>query len=105
MLELDRIRVVGKEVPETIFALLGDDALRSAPEFARAVDVNARMLAAYRAQDWDGACGLLEALQRSLDALGTNLADYIAMYRSRMDALRDAPPGPDWDGVFSSTKK
>lgn len=105
VLELDRIRVVGKEVPETIFALLGDDVLRNAAEFARAVDVNARMLAAYRVQDWDGACALLEPLQRSLDALGTNLADYIAMYRSRMDALRDDPPGPDWDGVFSSTKK
>mgnify|MGYP001823856094 CR=1 FL=1 len=105
LLELDMIRVVGKEVPETIFALLGDETLYAQPDYQRTVETNARMLNAYRAQNWDGMAVELEQLANDLDTINVGMQDYLEMYRTRLADLRINPPGPDWDGVFDSTKK
>jgi len=105
VMELDRVRVVGKEVPETIFALLGDETTRATDGFKRAVEINRKMLDAYRRQDWSAAEDVLDDLQQALNAIGAGLAGYIHMYRDRLDTLRSTPPDADWDGVFSSTKK
>ncbi|GFE50006.1 guanylate cyclase [Roseobacter cerasinus] len=105
VLELDRITVVGKALPETIFALLGDDTLRQSSAFQAAFDRNAKMLAAYRAQDWDTAEAALPHLRTDFSALALPLDDYLDLYAERIAGLRLAPPGPDWDGVFASTKK
>jgi adenylate cyclase len=104
-LEIDLIRVKGKLQAERIFALMGDANLRGTPVFAEAEAANGRMLAAYRAQDWDGAEAALSALD-ALDArLGRRLQGYLALYRRRIGAGRATPPGADWDGVFDATDK
>ncbi|WP_298971055.1 adenylate/guanylate cyclase domain-containing protein [uncultured Roseobacter sp.] len=105
VMELDRVRVVGKEVPETIFALLGAEDLRRKPSFQKVLVTNAGMLSAYREQDWDRAEALLEQLTVDVQPLDLQLKTYLEMYRSRIADLRVGPPGPDWDGVFASTKK
>jgi adenylate cyclase len=104
-LEIDLIRVKGKLQAERIFALMGDANLRGTPVFAEAEAANVQMLAAYRAQDWDGAEAALSALD-ALDArLGRRLQGYLALYRRRIATGRATPPGADWDGVFDATDK
>lgn len=105
LLELDMIRVVGKEVPENIFALIGDEKLRKKPMYAQAKSHNDMMLKAYRARDWNTVERELSRLRQDFDSLGIDLNDYLEMYRSRISELRENPPDEKWDGVFDSTKK
>ncbi|MEM1076154.1 MAG: adenylate/guanylate cyclase domain-containing protein [Pseudomonadota bacterium] len=105
IMELDRITVVGKEVPETIYALMGGDSLRNDAKFEAVAARNSEMLTAYRAQDWDTAEAILPQLSQDFDLLGFDLKDYIRMYFARIAELRIAPPHADWDGVYASTKK
>ena len=105
LMELDMIRVVGKDVPENIFALLGDEKMRRSTEHQTAFAHNSEMLAAYRSRDWDTVERLLPVLRADFDALGVNLQDYLDMYRDRIADMRETPPDADWDGVYASTKK
>ena len=105
LMELDLIRVVGKDVPENIFALLGDETLFAHPDYAKAFELNSEMLAAYRNQDWNTVEVTLPKLRPLFDSLGADLEDYLQMYRDRVAELRENPPTPGWDGVYASTKK
>jgi adenylate cyclase len=103
MLELDRVRVVGRDAPEAIFALLGDETLARDPRFMELATTHAVMLADYRGQDWDDAMQVLGLL----DALGASfgMAQTYALYRARIEDYARNPPGADWDGVFRATEK
>lgn len=103
MLEIDRVRVVGRDAPETIFALLGDEALKAEDGFGRIASHHAAMLAAYRAQDWDTASMNLERGRPSYESLG--ISGLHRLYGERLTHLRDDPPGAQWDGVFQATRK
>ncbi|MGC3936885.1 CHASE2 domain-containing protein [Roseobacter sp. EG26] len=105
IMELDVVRVVGKAVPETIFALFGDETLARAPLFAALCATNSAMLQAYRDRQWDQAESQLAEVSALLDKLKLNMADYVEMYSGRIADLRIAPPPGDWDGVFASTSK
>ncbi|MEM7321249.1 MAG: adenylate/guanylate cyclase domain-containing protein, partial [Pseudomonadota bacterium] len=105
VLELDTVRVVGKELPEQIFALVGDSELRQKPEFQSAIEQNREMLQAYRTQDWTKAETQLELVEATYRDLRLKLDDYVALYRQRISDLRATPPAANWDGVFSFTKK
>src|SRR3546814_18687098 len=61
--ELDLVRVVGRDRPESIFALLGDETLAAAPDFVGFTKGHAAMLVAYRARDWKTAERLFDELQ------------------------------------------
>jgi adenylate cyclase len=104
-LEIDLIRVKGKLQSERIFALLGDANLRETPAFAEAAAANARMLVAYRGQDWSGAEAALDEVEAVSSRLGGRLSGYVALYRRRIAAGRATPPGPGWDGVYDATDK
>jgi adenylate cyclase len=103
MVELDRVRVVGRDAPEAIFALLGDEALARDPRFMEFATTHAVMLADYRGQDWDDAMQVLGVL----DTLGApfGMAQTYALYRARIEDYACNPPGADWDGVFRATEK
>ncbi|GGH32497.1 adenylate cyclase [Cribrihabitans marinus] len=105
VLELDTVRVVGKDLPENIFALVGDEALRETPEFRLANALNRDMLAAYRARDWDRTEALLAEVRSAYRALKLQLDAYVDLYARRVADLRSSPPADDWDGVFSFTAK
>jgi adenylate cyclase len=97
--EVDRVRVKGKNVPVGVFEVLGrredDDGRRRA-----LAEGFATALAAYRRQAWDEAIAALERLATAHPDDGP-----IGLYVERCRALRAAPPGADWDGVFVAKTK
>jgi adenylate cyclase len=100
---LDLVRVVGRETPELIYALLGDETMMLEPGFQGFAENYAAMGAAYRAQDWDRADALLA--ETAAMAATHGLAKHHALMASRVAAYREMPPGTDWDGVFGATEK
>lgn len=103
MLELDWVRVVGRDAPETIHALIGDESLGSNSDFQGYAAIHAAMLAAYRDQRWDTADDLLGQLAVTAGRWG--MADYGVLMAQRIAAFRTHPPAPDWGGVFIATEK
>jgi adenylate cyclase len=93
-LELDRVRVKGKEKPVAIYEPLGHKDT---------VDKNVKTLLTrhkqaltlYRNQDWDNAEREFFALQQA----NPGKALY-AMYLDRITYFKNHPPGAGWDGVF-----
>ncbi len=103
LLELDRVRAVGRDEPVTISALLGDEAMEASEDFQRLRSTHLAMLEAYRAQDWDVALSALErgkALYESFEIPGLH-----ALFAERIAGLREDPPGEGWDGVYQATAK
>ena len=92
-IELDLVRVKGKELPVAIFQPLGLQGQVDAATLAAAQRF-ASALAAYRAQRWDEAEAILNALQNE------HPSKLYALYLERLAHLRDNPPGADWDGVW-----
>jgi adenylate cyclase len=102
-LEVDRVRVVGRERPATVHALLGDEALAGAPAFTAFAGRHVELLAAYRARRWDEA-------ERLLAANEAGAAEYVleslyARYRRSIHACREHPPEEGWDGVTVALTK
>ncbi len=103
LLELDRIRVVGRDRPDTIFALLGDESFAAHDALHSLAEAHGLMLAAYRSADWDEAARLLEEYSDRYVALGLDKLN--ALFWNRVAELRKAPPQSGWDGVFQATNK
>lgn len=92
LVEVDRVRVVGRERPETVHALLGDEAAAGKPAFRDFAQAHAAMLDAYRARRWDDA-------EERLSVQAENAARYgpaalYERYRAAIAAWRAAPPPP-----------
>jgi adenylate cyclase len=93
---LDRVRVVGKEIPVAIHELRGpvqptEDPLENL--FAAALSV-------FRLQRWDEA-------QKAFSAI---LAEFpndkpSQLYLERCAHFKESPADTDWDGVFNSLEK
>ncbi|MEO6216102.1 MAG: adenylate/guanylate cyclase domain-containing protein [Sphingomonas sp.] len=103
IVSLDRVRVVGRDAPEEIFGLLGDESLAKTAGFRDFAAKHQAMLDAYRAQDWAKAGALAEAGQST--AVGYGLRKFYLLMHDRIAHFAANPPGPDWDGVFSATEK
>jgi len=97
--ELDRVRVKGRAQPVTIFEPIGA-VETTPPERVDLVERHRQALEAYRAQDWDKAGNMFRQL---LDQTGDTVL--YELYLSRIIHFTEQPPIPDWDGVFSHTKK
>ena len=101
VIELDLIKVKGKNEAVRIFGLLGRPEMRDEPGFQALSKRHAAMLEAYRGQNWAEARSLA-AECRTLDG---GLGGLYDLYDERIDAHEADPPGPDWDGVFVATTK
>jgi adenylate cyclase len=91
---VDRVAVKGKLIGVEVFELIGErDAdparLAAARTYERALD-------AYLARDFDRALAALVELGDDGPA---------RVLAVRCEALRRAPPPPDWDGTFAATEK
>jgi adenylate cyclase len=99
VLGLDCLRVAGRDTPETVSVLLGDEALAADPEFVRFAASHEAMLAAYRAGDWTEA--------RRLHALGDAAArehGLIPLYRLYRERLTGETPA-EWRGISEGVSK
>lgn len=100
-LELDLLRVKGKTQPVRIYALLAGPDEAQTPAFKKLAGNHESMLTAYRKQDWAEA----ERLIVECRAGGMGLSGLYDLYVSRINAYREQPPAPDWDGVYIATSK
>lgn len=96
--ELDLVQVKGKNEPVAIFEPLGPVGNVSVERKA-AVEDFARVLAAYRQQEWDQAEEKLRRLKDLSDELLYNI------YLDRIARFRVAAPASGWDGVFRHLTK
>ncbi len=98
-IELDRVRVKGKDKPVTIYEPLGfsielEKNLRlEAKRFKKALQL-------YRERNWDSA-------EREIFSLTQSNPDKTVyrIYLDRIAKLRNAPPDENWDGVFDHKTK
>jgi adenylate cyclase len=97
--ELDRVRVKGKLEPVTIYEVVGLSGQLSHEKLAMVQKFD-EMLEKYRSRNWAAAEAALSALKE--DHSNFLLCD---LYLERIRNFRDQPPGPDWDGVFSHSRK
>ena len=102
LLELDRVRVKGKALPIRIYTGLGDQAVAATAEFQRLHDAQSRLLAHYRAKEWDQAEAVLAECRALAPALLNGLYE---LYEKRIAHYRIDPPPADWDGVYEARTK
>lgn len=100
--EVDRVRVVGRNEPVRLFALLGDAKLALDTGFVALAQAHAQVLALYRDGDFAAALDALQALRMHADA--TSLSALHALYVQRLEQLIKHPP-MQWDGIFTATSK
>jgi adenylate cyclase len=103
LIELDRVRVVGREQAATVFALLGDEEFAAAPDFAAFRDAHQAMLADYRARRWDEAEARL--VERREAAAQFAVAKLYDTYLGWVRGYRVEPPPDDWEGVSVARSK
>ncbi len=103
LLEIDLLRVKGKEQPARVFALLGDATIRQSPDFLALAADHAVLIAAYRAREWDEAIARLAACRGKATSLP--LTRVYDIYEDRLAAFAREAPVADWDGVFEALQK
>ncbi len=94
--EIDKIRVLGKDIPATVYELLSPASEPEPP----LVGLFATALKLYRERRWDEA---REAFQAILDQFPTDRPS--ELYLERCGFFADNPPEEDWDGVFNRLSK
>ncbi len=94
--EIDKIRVVGKHLPVTIYEPLDGLSMLDAQTAKRFEAA----LAAYRAKEWERALAGFKAVQT--DAPEDKPSK---IYVERCGYFMQNPPGDDWDGVFNRAEK
>ncbi|HSN17629.1 MAG TPA: adenylate/guanylate cyclase domain-containing protein [Gammaproteobacteria bacterium] len=98
-LELDRVRVKGKEKPVGIYEpLMPKDKVDK--DLKGLLLRHKQALTAYRNQDWDTAEREFFSLQQSNPG-----RPVYGMYLDRITYFRSHSPGADWDGVFTFKTK
>jgi adenylate cyclase len=100
-IELDLVRVSGREKPTAIYTFCN----LLAPEEERVLrlqQAHGAFLSAYRGAKWSDA----EAAIAECRSVGIARLDrYYTVFQSRIDAYRTTPPPADWGGVFTATEK
>lgn len=102
LLELDRVRVKGKILPIHIYTGLGDRSVATTPEFQKLRETQDRLLAHYRAKEWDQAEAALAECRASAPETLNGLYN---LYARRIGEYRLTPPPADWDGVYEAKTK
>jgi len=101
-LELDLLRVKGKQEPVHVFTLIGDEEYAAQQLFRDWQQAHNEMITHYRTQNFSKAEKLIAECQNLSDG---NLSDFYKLYEERIAGLKENDPGTDWDGVFTATSK
>jgi len=97
--EIDLVGVRGRREPVAIHEPL-DRIEGLTPEARARLAAHHEALRSYRGRDWDGARARFDDLRQA--------APEVLLYRvylDRIEQLRSAPPGPEWDGSFHHVAK
>ena len=97
--EIDRLVAVGQSQPQTVFEIMGRKGELDPTQLLLRTHY-AEGLAAYRAQQWDGA---RSAFARALEAVAGDGPS--KTFIERIAALRQNPPPADWDGAWHLESK
>ena len=101
-LEVDLIRVKGKQEAVRVFALIGDETLAGTEKFKNLKHALSRMLSAYRARRWDEVHERLGECRRHA---GGEFETLFGLYEARVNVYRQNPPPEDWDGSYTALSK
>ncbi len=105
LLEVDLVRLKGKQNAEHIFALLGQSETLDEVKFTKIRELNSDMLSAYRACDWPRANALLSELEEVANEADARLDKHLSNYSMRISAFEQESPPENWDGVHDATSK
>jgi len=98
--QLDRIRVIGKEQPVSVYEVLAGIDEQVPEALHEMVQSFERITEAYEARDWEKACSLAEAHVKVFKE------DHVTeIYLERCRQFAASPPPVDWDGVFALKSK
>ena len=98
-LELDRVKTSKSEHPFSIYALAGNPFIKSSKNYRALDETNRKLLAAYRAGEWDAARTHL-AKVRELPGAKIALFD---IYEARIRKMSENGAPKDWDGACEVT--
>ena len=101
-IEADLIRVLGRQSPERIYALVGDESDASAESFIKLKEAHERFLEMYRNQEFDKA---LSQINLCKDMVRDHHVQLYDMYEDRIKYLKAQVLPDDWDGVFDAESK
>lgn len=103
--ELDKITVVGKSEPITVFELVAEKGKASALEM-EIIGKYHEGLAMYKKQEWDKGIAIFnENAAREKEWRPDQKTNPSILYIDRCEGFKANPPGKDWDGVFKLTSK
>ena len=102
LLEVDLIKVIGRERPVRVYTLVGDEEVAKTAEFKQWEAAHNGMLAAYRALD------LSCAAQDCKDAKALapqSMQIFYQTYQNRIIEFTKTPPPENWGGVYVAKSK
>ena len=103
LIEADLIKVIGRQTPERIWILAGDDDMAAEPEFKELHALHETFLADFRASRWNEAMAEVPKLKEL--AKPYNFDGYYDIISERIEGYKITPPDPDWGGVHIATSK
>jgi adenylate cyclase len=103
ILEIDLLQVKGKTEPQSVYALLGAEAIHANPSFQALAACHTDFLAHYRQRNFEKAAALVASCRLYGESFG--LKSLYDLYEERIALFRINPPPPDWTGVFTATSK
>lgn len=102
LIEVDRVRLVGREAATPVFTVLGDAGYREQDAFIETERLYGRFLEDYRAQRFSDALLHLDTLA---PLAPPRIAKLLAIMRERVRRLQADPPPAGWDGVYTANEK
>ena len=102
LLEVDRVRVIGRAEPIAIFTVIGDESFAVQSEFQALFAAHNLLLATYRSGAFEKAA---EAANKARTTAPPTLGTLYDVYTERIAKLRANPPSLPWDGVFTAEEK
>jgi adenylate cyclase len=105
MVRIDRIKVIGRQQPVEIFAVLGDADYAEELSFRRFKEEHDAFMDAYFGRRWDAAAEKLRQCREMAERLDLPFDKFYALFEERLDEFREADTDESWDGVFVAIKK
>lgn len=105
-IQLDTLKVKGKEEAVQIYAALADGALLGNPSYQALTIEHEIMLAAYRKKHWrEVEASIAECRQLAAHVPLFQLGTLYNLYEERVAQFRLEPPPEDWNGIFKADFK